>query len=117
MHLVTLTTDFGVQDYYVGALKGALLRREPALKLVDITHQIKPFDIVQGAFVVANTWHEFPEGTIHLIGVNCVYQPEYRFVAVRHEGHYFLAPDNGLLTILFQQLNPVHLRTLRAQYR
>lgn len=114
MHLVTLTTDFGVHDYYVGALKGALLRREPALQLVDITHQIKPFDIVQGAFVVANTWHEFPEGTIHLIGVNCVYQPEYRFVAVRHEGHYFLAPDNGLLTILFQQLNPTQLRTLRA---
>ncbi|MBL7825587.1 MAG: SAM-dependent chlorinase/fluorinase [Saprospiraceae bacterium] len=116
MHLVTLTTDFGAQDYYVGALKGALLRKAPELTLIDITHQIKPFDIVQGAFVVSNVWREFPEGTIHLIGVNCVYQPEYRFVVARHEGHFFLAPDNGLLTILFQQLDPAHLRTLRAQH-
>lgn len=114
MQLVTLTTDFGTQDYYVGAFKGALLRRTPELTLVDITHDIKPFDIVQGAFVVANIWREYPENTIHLIGVNCVYQPDFRFVALRHEGHFFLAPDNGLLTILFQQLDPANLRTLPA---
>jgi S-adenosyl-L-methionine hydrolase (adenosine-forming) len=114
MQRVTLTTDFGTQDYYVGALKGALLRHAPASAIVDVSHDIKPFDIVQGAFVVANIWREFPENTIHLIGVNCVYQPEFRFVAVRHEGHYFLAPDNGLLTILFQQLDPVNIRTLPA---
>lgn len=114
MHLITLTTDFGTQDYYVGALKGALLRCAPGVTLVDISHHIKPFDIVQGALVVENTWREFPEGAIHLIGVNCVYQPDFRFVAARHAGHYFLAPDNGLLTILFQHLDPVDLRTLRA---
>lgn len=114
MQLVTLTTDFGTQDYYVGALKGALLSRAPALPLVDISHDIKPFDIVQGAFVVANIWREFPENTIHLIGVNCVYQPDFRFVALRHEGHFFIAPDNGLLTILFQNLDPANLRTLLA---
>lgn len=115
MHLVTLTTDFGTQDYYVGALKGALLRRAPGITLVDISHHIKPFDIVQGALVVENTWKEFPEGTIHLIGVNCVYQPDYRFVAARHAGHYFLAPDNGLLTILFQHIEPTDSRTLRPE--
>ncbi len=114
MRFVTLTTDFGTQDYYVGALKGALLRRAPELPLVDISHDVKPFDIVQGAFVVANTWREFPEDTIHLIGVNCVYQPDFRFVALRHEGHIFIAPDNGLLTILFQNIDPGNLRTLPA---
>lgn len=114
MQFLTLTTDFGTQDFYVGALKGALLRRAPGLSLVDISHDIKPFDIVQGAFVVANIWREFPENTIHLIGVNCVYQPEFRFVAARRDGHYFIAPDNGLLTILFQQLDPADLRTLPA---
>jgi hypothetical protein len=114
MPFVTLTTDFGAQDYYVGALKGAMLSRAPELSLVDISHEIKPFDIVQGAFVVANIWKEFPENTIHLIGVNCVYQPDFRFVAARHNGHYFLAPDNGLLTILFQNIDPVNLRTLPA---
>jgi S-adenosyl-L-methionine hydrolase (adenosine-forming) len=114
MQVVTLTTDFGTQDYYVGALKGALLSHAPELPLVDISHDVKPFDIVQGAFVVANIWREFPENTIHLIGVNCVYQPDFRFVALRHEGHYFIAPDNGLLTILFQNIDQNNLRTLPA---
>ena len=114
MQLVTLTTDFGTQDYYVGALKGALLRHAPGLPIVDISHDIKPFDIVQGAFVVANIWREFPENTIHLIGVNCVYHSDFRFVALRHEGHFFIAPDNGLLTILFQNLDQANLRTLPA---
>ncbi|MBV6438531.1 MAG: 5'-fluoro-5'-deoxy-adenosine synthase [Saprospiraceae bacterium] len=114
MQFVTLTTDFGTQDFYTGALKGALLSRAPEIRLVDISHNIKPFDIVQGAFVVQNIWREFPAGTIHLIGVNCVYQPGFRFVATRQEGHFFLAPDNGLLTLLFQNIDPANLRTLSA---
>ena len=114
MQLVTLTTDFGTQDFYTGALKGALLSRAPGIQLVDVSHDIKPFDIVQGAFVVQNMWREFPEGTIHLIGVNCVYDEHYRFVAARYEGHYFFAPDNGLLTLLFQHIAPTDLRNLPA---
>lgn len=114
MQLVTLTTDFGTQDFYTGALKGALLSRVPGLTLVDISHDIKPFDIVQGAFVVQNVWPEFPEGAIHLIGVNCVYSPGFRFVAARRSGHFFLAPDNGLLTLLFPQIDPADLRNLPA---
>lgn len=114
MQLVTLTTDFGVQDYYAGALKGALLRCSPTVQLVDISHAIRPFDIVQGAFVVENAYTEFPEGTIHLIGVNCVYDAHYRFLAVRRDGHFFLAPDNGLLTLLFGQLPEAEVRELPA---
>lgn len=114
MQLVTLTTDFGTQDFYAGALKGALLSRCPAAHLVDISHDIKPFDIVQGAFVVRNVWPEFPPGSIHLVGVHCVYDQGYRFVAARHAGHYFLAPDNGLLTLLFEHLEPQDLRLLSA---
>lgn len=114
MQLVTLTTDFGTQDFYAGALKGALLSRTPDVMLVDISHDVKPFDIVQGAFMVQNVWPEFPEGTIHLIGVNCVYSQGFRFVATRRNGHYFLAPDNGLLTLLFPQIDPADLRSLPA---
>jgi S-adenosylmethionine hydrolase len=115
MQFTTLTTDFGTQDFYTGALKGALLRRVPTLQLVDVSHDIAPFDIVRAAFVVANVWREFPEGTIHLIGVNCVYQPDFRFVVARYEGHYFLAPDNGLLSLLFSNLDPADLRNLPAR--
>jgi hypothetical protein len=61
---------------------------------------------------VQNTWREFPEGTIHLIGVNCVYGQGFRFVAVRREGHYFLAPDNGLLSLLFDNLPEADNRSL-----
>ncbi len=108
----TLTTDFGTQDYYAGALKGALLRACPDAQLLDISHAIKPFDIVQAAFVVQNTYPEFPEGTIHLIGVNCVYADNFRFVAARANGHFFLVPDNGLLTLLFEHLPDADVRAL-----
>lgn len=110
--VLTLTTDFGTHDFYAGALKGALLRACPSVQLVDISHDIKAFDIVQAAFVVQNAFPEFPEGTVHLIGVNCVYAPDFRFVAARARGHYFLAPDNGLLTLLFEQLTEGDVRAL-----
>lgn len=114
MTIVTLTTDFGSQDYYAGALKGAILRQCPAVQLVDISHAIKPFDIVQAAFVVQNVYPEFPPGTIHLAGVNCAYDPDFRFLAARKDGHFFLAPDNGLLTLLFEQLPESDIRELPA---
>lgn len=114
MPFLTLITDFGQRDYYVGALKGAVLSRCPGWMLVDIAHDIAPFDILQAALVAQNVWREFPEGSIHLIAVNCVYGPDSRFVALRHEGHYFLAPDNGVLTLLFDDLQPTDVRNLPA---
>ncbi|HMX40751.1 MAG TPA: SAM-dependent chlorinase/fluorinase, partial [Saprospiraceae bacterium] len=80
----------------------------------DISHEVPPFDIVQAAFLVRNVWREFPPATLHLIGVHCVYSPDYRFVAARQEGHYFLAPDNGVLTLIFDHLEPHDLRLLPA---
>jgi len=112
MSIVTLTTDFGTQDFYVGALKGALLRLSPDIRLVDISHAVKPYNIVQGAFTLQQAWREFPEGSIHLLGVNCVYGPDFRFVAVRQHGHYFLAPDNGILTLLLDTAPPADRRLL-----
>jgi S-adenosyl-L-methionine hydrolase (adenosine-forming) len=114
VQFITLTTDFGLQDFYTGALKGALLKRCSNVQLVDLTHDIKPFDILQAAFVVGNVWAEFPEGSLHLIGVNCVYQPEARFIAARRDGHFFLAPDNGVLTLIFPDWPPEDLRFLPA---
>jgi len=102
MPVVTLTTDFGLRDYYLAVLKGALLRRGDRLCLVDITHQINNYDIVQAAFIFRNAWKHFPTGTIHLLSVNDMYSPDKRFLAVEHEGHYFIGPDNGLLSLIFQ---------------
>jgi S-adenosyl-L-methionine hydrolase (adenosine-forming) len=112
MPIVTLTTDFGEKDWYAAALKGAILKAAPAVQLVDISHQIEPFDIVQAALVLKNSWMEFPDGTIHLLAVNCVYSNQPRFVAVRHDGHYFFAPDNGILSLLLGDIALTDIRQL-----
>jgi S-adenosyl-L-methionine hydrolase (adenosine-forming) len=98
--LITLTTDLGTRDWYAGVLKGAIMRAAPSACLIDISHEVRPYDIVQAALVLRNACPEFPEDTLHLVAVNCVYGADARFVAVRHGGHLFFAPDNGLLTLL-----------------
>jgi hypothetical protein len=109
MAIVTLTTDFGLQDYYAALVKGALLCAKADLQIVDVSHNINNYDIVQAAFILRNTWKSFPEGTIHLIGVNDLASVEQRFLGLEHTGHYFLAPDNGLFALLFDQLEtPVY---------
>lgn len=112
MKLITLTSDLGDKDWYAGALKGAILKAAPTAQLVDISHAVEPFEIVQAALIARNVWPEFTPGTIHLMAVNCVYQSCPRFVAVRHEGHYFLAPDNGLLTLLLGDIPVSDVRLL-----
>lgn len=114
MMIISLTTDFGAQDYYQGALKGALLRHCPSAVLVDISHAIEPFNIVHGAFVLSQAWPSFPDGAIHMLAVNCAYDAHFRFLAARHQGSYFLAPDNGILSLMFDDLPESDLRNLGA---
>jgi S-adenosylmethionine hydrolase len=103
MTLITLTTDLGEQDYYAGALKGAILSACPDARLVDITHGIPSHDIVRGAFVLKNAFPHFPQGAIHVLNVHLFYAPERRLIAIRHEGHYFLGPDNGIFSLVFDE--------------
>lgn len=104
MQIITLTTDFGTTDYYSGAMKGAILNRAPQVNLVDISHQIEPYNIVQAALVLKNIYPEFPASTIHLVGVNCEYATAARFLVARRDGHFFLLPDNGLLALIFGEM-------------
>ncbi len=103
MQIVTLTTDFGLDDYYVALMKGALLRQTANLQIVDISHNIKQFDIVQGAFVLKNAFASFPEGTIHVITVNNS-QEGRAFICLQHAGQYFIGPDNGVFSLIFPSL-------------
>lgn len=103
MTLVTLTTDLGEQDYYAGALKGAILREHPGVQLVDITHAIPSHDIVRGAFVLRNAFPHFPEGTIHLLHVHNFYAPDRQLLALRYQNHFFLGPDNGIFSLVFDR--------------
>lgn len=103
MPIVTLTSDFGQGDYYLPLIKGAILSQDEQVQLVDITHQVSSYDIVQAAFIFKNSWSSFPRGTIHLISVNDYYQEACRYLAIYHQEHYFIGPDNGVFTLIFDQ--------------
>ena len=103
MPIVTLTSDFGLDDYYVALIKGAMLCQNQNLNIVDITHNVNNYDIVQGAFVLKNAYSSFPKETIHILSVNNFYNKKYCFLAVRFDGHYFIGPDNGIFSLLFDE--------------
>ena len=107
MAILTFISDFGNQDYYTGVIKGAIIKQSPNINIVDISHEIEPFNIVNGAFVLKNVYKEFPENTIHLVAVNNFYSSEdNRFIAVYYDNHYFIAPDNGILSLVFEEEMP-----------
>src|SRR3546814_688518 len=104
MAIITLTTDVGHRDFYQSAVKGAILSQLPGVNIVDISHQIAPFNVAQAAYVTRNACRFFPEGTVHLIGVDAHYQTRPRYLAVMQAGQYFVGPDNSLFSLLFDQL-------------
>ena len=103
MQIVTLTTDFGYKDYYTAMLKGAMLRHSNNLNLVDIAHGIPKYDLVRAAFVLKNAWRSFPTQTIHIVTVNDLPRGSHHFLAAQYDTHYFLGPDNGIFSLLFEE--------------
>ncbi len=101
MTIVTLTTDWGSGNHYAGGVKGALLRQIPGVQLIDVTHDIPCFDIMQASFVLRNTYPDFPKGSIHLLGVNTEAGIDTPHVVVRHDDHYFIGADNGVFSLMF----------------
>jgi len=101
MSIITLLTDFGLDDEYVGLMKGVILSIAPSVELVDLTHSIDPHDIVQAAYVLKSSYRFFPEGSVHLIVVDPGVGGKRDIIALQMIGHIFVAPDNGVLTLLF----------------
>ena len=100
MHIITLTSDWNENDYYVASLKGKLLSTCPEARIIDINHHIKPFNTAQAAFVVRNSYPHFPDNTIHIIAVNSEPELEGQILGARKDKQYFLCADNGLLGLL-----------------
>ena len=98
--IITLTTDFGLQDTYAGQLKGALLKGCPSATLVDLSHAIPPWDVVTAAITIRTSFAFFPVGTIHLIVVDPGVGSGRSILAASGSGHVFVAPDNGILSLL-----------------
>jgi len=98
--LITLLTDYGVTDSYVAEVKGVLLTAVPDATLVDVTHQVAPGDVRAAQFLFTRSWRRFPAGTVHLVVVDPGVGTTRRALAAEAAGHFFVAPDNGLLTSL-----------------
>jgi S-adenosyl-L-methionine hydrolase (adenosine-forming) len=99
--IVTLTTDFGLQDHYVGAMKGVILGICPQAQIVDISHEVKPFQISEGAFLLAQACTCFPPKTVHVAVVDPGVGTARRPILVEAAGQYFVAPDNGVLALIY----------------
>ncbi len=115
MAIITLTSDWGSGNHYTGAVKGALLRHNPEATIVDITHDIPSFDIMQACFVLKNAYPNFPEGTIHLIGVNTEGGIDSPHIAVKYRNHYFIGADNGFFSLLIdnQEFEAVEINVIQ----
>lgn len=110
-NLITLTTDFGLQDPFVGQLKGAIYRRNIRTKIVDLTHSIEPHNILAGAVTIRASYHSFPKGSVHMVVVDPGVGSQRKIIALRADNHLFIAPDNGSLTFLMRD------RKVDAVYR
>jgi S-adenosylmethionine hydrolase len=102
--IVTLLTDFGLEDAYVGAMKGAILTVHAKASVVDITHGVRPFAVLQGAFLLDSAWRSFPAGTVHIAVVDPGVGSERKAIAFKAADHYFVGPDNGLFTFLIDPI-------------
>lgn len=106
MSIITLTTDFGLKDYFVGALKGSLLSQHPEALIVDLSHEVSPFNIAEASYIVGAAYTRFPKGSVHLIGVDASRTPKINHIAVLWNGHYFIAANNGILSMLMRKIVP-----------
>jgi S-adenosylmethionine hydrolase len=91
----------GHKDYYVASIKGAVYSKIKDVQVVDISHEIKPFDIAHASYVLKNCYKDFPIGTIHIVGVNPEETTVYKHIVIQHEGHFFIGADNGLFSLVF----------------
>lgn len=103
MPIITLTTDWGTKDHYLASVKGFIHKQIPGATIIDITHEIPPFDIYQTSFVLKSCISNFPEGTIHLIGVNSDASIESPHTLVEYKNQYFIGSDNGIFSLIFSE--------------
>jgi len=100
MPIITLTSDWGLKDHYLGAVKGAILSRLPEAMIIDITHTIPSFNSEQAAFILRNAYPNYPKGTVHILAINTEESEKFPHTAIRYNGHYFIGTDNGIFSLL-----------------
>ncbi len=101
--IITLLTDFGMRDGYVGMMKGVIANINPEVKVIDISHEVPPQDVMEASYLLDTSYKYFPKGTVHLAVVDPGVGTRRRAICLRAGGCYFIAPDNGLLTLILQR--------------
>ena len=99
--IITLTTDFGLNDHFVGTIKGVIVDIIPDVQIVDICHSVQAFDVLDGALTIAQAYSYFPTGTVHLVVIDPGVGTERRGLVVSSDRHHFVAPDNGVLSLVY----------------
>lgn len=103
MGILTFTSDYGLSDHYVAAVKGAVYSQLPEARIVDVSHQVSPFDTKEAAYHIRQVFRYFPKGSVHLIGVNADHSDEAPHRLVAFEGHYFVGADNGVFSLILDR--------------
>lgn len=114
--IVTLTTDFGTNDHFVGAVKGVILDIVPEAAIVDISHAVQAFDVLDGALTISQTYSYFPTGTVHLIVVDPGVGTTRRPIIASSDGFHFVAPDNGVLSMVYAREERMTVRHVTAEH-
>jgi S-adenosylmethionine hydrolase len=117
MSIITLTTDYGLKDHFVGALKGKILSEYSEATIIDISHYIDAFNTVEASYIIGAAYSSFPKGTVHLIGVDMEFNKENQHIVMQWNDHYFIAADNGILSMLTQKIVPQKIVTINIHDR
>ena len=114
--LITLTTDFGVNDHFVGAMKGVILNINPRAQIVDICNSVYSFDVLDGALTIVQAASYFPSNTLHVVIVDPGVGSQRRPILAINEKHVFLAPDNGVLSLVYERAERLSVRHITAEH-
>ena len=113
--IITITTDFGTKDPYAGMMKGIMLGANPHARIVDITHDIPPHDILNGAFALVRSYRFFPPGTVHVAVVDPGVGGRRKSIAVRMDEYFFVGPDNGLFSLVLDDAASMEIRVIEYE--
>ena len=117
MSIITLTSDYGLKDHFVGALKGKITSEYVDAKIMDVSHQIDPFNTIEASYIIAASYKSFPKGTVHIIGVDAERNKENQHIVMQWNDHFFVCADNGILGLLLQKNVPQKLVAINIHDR
>jgi S-adenosyl-L-methionine hydrolase (adenosine-forming) len=114
--IITLTTDFGTNDHFVGAMKGVILDIVPEAQIVDICHSVQAFDVLDGALTISQAYSYFPNRTVHVVVVDPGVGTARRPIVASSDKYHFVAPDNGVLSLVYAREERMHVRHITSQH-